>query len=263
MEDINVPFKIQHKFETMSNKYKYQSFKKLSLKSTRWCKIIDDINVSKKIDALGNRIEFVLQNKTFMIPSVIDLYDMTTNHLNTSSLKSKNRFFKIMDIIRKKKKAVKEIPSTDCIEGTIHENIINQVCNYTNYLSQGKQKQMDIYNISKDPYIYEYLKKNKIPYYITGTCDFEFIDMNHIVKHVPIELKTIKNMTNQYYLQNKIKQYMTQLCMYQSLYNSDSIWLFMICRKTFKFTIIPLQTLSFFERIKYNFSIWCLSYILI
>lgn len=260
MNDINVPFKIKDKFEVMSNKYKYRSFKELNLKNTNYYLIIDDKNTNKKVNLLGKNIELILKNNKFTIPSNIDLYDMTTNHLNTSSLKSKYRFFKIMDIIRKKKKAIKEIPSTDCIEGTIHEDIINQVCNYIDNFSKGNQKQISIYEITRDIYIREYLKKYNIPFYITGTCDFELIDMSYKKKYIPIELKTIKNIKN---VQKKIKQYMTQLCMYQNLYKSDSIWLFIICRKTFQFTIIPLETLSFFKKIKYNFNIWCLSYILI
>jgi hypothetical protein len=200
------------------------------------------------------------------------MYDFSSDHLNTSCLKAKKRFFKILNIIVKKYKYQKQYPSSSCIQGTLHEHVFNTValskseCIINNF-SIGEQKKLDIRHLlfENDTNIPGFMYKYKIPKYITGTVDFVYRD--YISKKIyPIELKTIydlsfdsPNFIPKLYI--KLNHYVTQLCMYQKMWDTNVIFLLIVCRKTFQFTILPMDTLHYFDIIKSKFNKWVTEYI--
>lgn len=275
MNKINVPKNLV--FKLQKGRYKYICFNQ-HIKSDfkhNILKMSMDNDIIKDVDMIGEKIEEQINEIKTVFPESLDTYDYSSDHFNTSCLKAKKRFFKIINIIVKNYQYRRQIPSSSCIQGNLHEHAFNTIASIDNNdivlnnFSIGKQKKLDInsllYKDSSYSIIHNFLLKNNIPNYVTGTVDFSYTDLNSN-KIYPIELKTVFDLSfdSPFFMKKlriKLDHYVTQLCMYQQMWNTDVIFLLLVCRKTFKFTILPVDARSYFDIIKSKFNKWILEYI--
>ena len=221
------------------------------------------VNYSKEVHdevkQCGVLLEEELKKQDVKFPTQLPLYDLQSDHLNTSSLKNKRRFFQIMNILTKHYIYRKQNLSKSCIEGYLHECIFDNVSSTLNCFDKCDQKKLNITDLHMDKRITNFLLKHRIPNFITGTADFIYKTTKGDI--IPIELKTIYELDIQspYYIKKlykKLNQYITQLCMYQQMWKTKTIWLLLVCRKTFRFTIIPFETSGHFNIIQSKFNYW-------
>lgn len=253
---LKIPYRIKQSIIEKIYKCKYLHYSTLDLFHLD-TPFINHSKTSQHIMKLGKHIEHNMK-KIYQLPTYFYPYNMKSDCLNVSSLKTKKRLHKLLNIIIHDLKVPNEFSNDNSIKGMLIEKLIDTICKSNINLYKGKSKKLELKKLTVSNTISQFFLDYNIPEYIRGTVDYVTVLQDKKLNIQPIELKTIHSFSqlkDPNFLNKKMNNYLTQLILYENMYKKN-IWLLLFSRHTFEFTILPLKYLKQFTTIQHNFETW-------